>query len=296
MGGSLLNITMDLSEVLLFLELIKKEKRNPSLKEFHMMVCILEDYDQVKEFNNKIIELNLKPQIRFYTEQLIHFIEDYEDGIDLKNKVLQRTKKKHRKGSIFMHLILLSKTREQAASILNEAVDYGIKLDESWDDKFDSMWQIKLNQEVLKESLKKYNDFSKIYQEFCEMKIKYFDSLSLKKLKELLIKWQQKQQKSNDNRKFIQTSVYSRSVYVKEFAKRAARGICQLCDFEAPFLDKQGNPFLEVHHIHYLARGGSDTIDNVVALCPNCHRKIHQLELQEDLIKINDKALMNLTL
>lgn len=49
--------------------------------------------------------------------------------------------------------------------------------------------------------------------------------------------------------------------------------------------DKKGQPFLEVHHIHYLSNGGNDTIDNVIALCPNCHRKIPQLELEEYKIK-----------
>ena len=32
-----------------------------------------------------------------------------------------------------------------------------------------------------------------------------------------------------------------------------------------------GKPYLEVHHIIQLAKGGPDTIKNAVALCPNCH-------------------------
>ena len=31
-----------------------------------------------------------------------------------------------------------------------------------------------------------------------------------------------------------------------------------------------------------LADGGSDTMDNVVALCPNCHRKVHVLNDEQD--------------
>ncbi|MED3822084.1 HNH endonuclease, partial [Priestia aryabhattai] len=77
---------------------------------------------------------------------------------------------------------------------------------------------------------------------------------------------------------------------IKEYAKKMAQGICQLCDKEAPFLDKQGNPFLEVHHINYLSNGGEDKIDNVVALCPNCHRRIHMLEDEEDFKKILKKT------
>ena len=38
---------------------------------------------------------------------------------------------------------------------------------------------------------------------------------------------------------------------------------------------KDNTPYLEVHHKIRLSDGGEDTIDNVVALCPNCHRKAH---------------------
>jgi 5-methylcytosine-specific restriction protein A len=38
---------------------------------------------------------------------------------------------------------------------------------------------------------------------------------------------------------------------------------------------KDGMPYLEVHHVKQLKDGGSDRIDNAVALCPNCHRKAH---------------------
>ena len=36
-----------------------------------------------------------------------------------------------------------------------------------------------------------------------------------------------------------------------------------------------GAAVIETHHIIWLAQGGSDSTDNVVALCPNCHRKMH---------------------
>lgn len=50
----------------------------------------------------------------------------------------------------------------------------------------------------------------------------------------------------------------------------------------APFQNKDGEPYLETHHIICLSHGGPDTIDNTVALCPNCHRKMHVLNLEED--------------
>ncbi|WP_350628339.1 HNH endonuclease signature motif containing protein [Pseudoalteromonas sp. CAL260-MNA-CIBAN-0059] len=55
-----------------------------------------------------------------------------------------------------------------------------------------------------------------------------------------------------------------------------ARGICGRCNKPAPFARKKdGSPYLEVHHIIRLADGGADTLNNAIALCPNCHRKSH---------------------
>lgn len=68
---------------------------------------------------------------------------------------------------------------------------------------------------------------------------------------------------------------YRRSEVVKEYALQAAGGVCQGCGSEAPFLDESGEPFLEVHHLKRRSDGGADHPDNVVALCPNCHRRVH---------------------
>ena len=55
-----------------------------------------------------------------------------------------------------------------------------------------------------------------------------------------------------------------------------ANGVCEYCRQNAPFIRvKDGSPYLEVHHKKRLASGGEDTVDNAVALCPNCHRKAH---------------------
>ena len=82
----------------------------------------------------------------------------------------------------------------------------------------------------------------------------------------------------------VETKVYDRDPYLKELVKRIAEGKCQYCGETAPFIDKKGEPYLEEHHVTWLARGGSDTIDNVVAVCPNCHTKAHVLD--DDITKI----------
>lgn len=72
-----------------------------------------------------------------------------------------------------------------------------------------------------------------------------------------------------------QTKTFLRNAQVKAWVLNNAKGICENCDSEAPFTTDSGLPYLETHHVLTLAEGGPDTIENTVALCPNCHRRIH---------------------
>lgn len=89
------------------------------------------------------------------------------------------------------------------------------------------------------------------------------------------------EKRANDNsslheRTNITSLKYKRNPYIVEYTKRIANGICQDCKQPAQFLNKTTNePFLETHHIIPLAEGGMDTIENTIAVCPNCHRKRH---------------------
>lgn len=55
-----------------------------------------------------------------------------------------------------------------------------------------------------------------------------------------------------------------------------AKGVCESCYEPAPFTKRSdSSPYLEVHHRIPLSADGDDTVDNAIALCPNCHRKFH---------------------
>ncbi|MBC2726962.1 MAG: HNH endonuclease [Desulfosporosinus sp.] len=102
-----------------------------------------------------------------------------------------------------------------------------------------------------------------------------------------------KNNKTPKSKKISETTVYYRDPYIKELVKRLAEGKCQLCSKMAPFVDKDGKPYLEEHHVVRLADGGQDAIGNVVALCPNCHRKTHILKDETDLIILEGIAVSN---
>jgi 5-methylcytosine-specific restriction enzyme A len=82
--------------------------------------------------------------------------------------------------------------------------------------------------------------------------------------------------------RLVLAPAYPRNPFVAEFARRRAGGHCMLCGKTAPFRAQGGRPFLEVHHVEWLSRGGPDTPENAVALCPDCHRRAHVLDLQDD--------------
>ena len=72
------------------------------------------------------------------------------------------------------------------------------------------------------------------------------------------------------------TAVFVRNPDVAAEVLAQAAGVCGVCKCPAPFVRKSGGtPYLEVHHKKQLANGGEDTVENAIAVCPNCHRQAH---------------------
>ena len=116
-----------------------------------------------------------------------------------------------------------------------------------------------------------------------ERKVKKASSLSLDELKTRASK-----SPSKPGSRVTTTTTYQRDPNVVNYTLKRANGVCELCEQPAPFKKKNGEPYLEVHHVVQLANGGDDTIDNAAALCPNCHRKMHSLGLQSDISKLSN--------
>jgi predicted HNH restriction endonuclease len=75
-------------------------------------------------------------------------------------------------------------------------------------------------------------------------------------------------------KKTVTSEVTERCPKIRRKALARANGYCQYCDTPG-FTTSDGNIFLETHHVKPLSEGGPDTLDNVVALCPNHHREAH---------------------
>lgn len=77
-------------------------------------------------------------------------------------------------------------------------------------------------------------------------------------------------------RRTLPVEVFIRNPDVVAEALHRAGGTCETCQKPAPFNRRSsGKPYLEVHHKVRLADGGFDTVDNAIAVCPNCHREAH---------------------
>lgn len=94
-------------------------------------------------------------------------------------------------------------------------------------------------------------------------------------------------EKGNDNN-IIDDFIENKKINInsekfpRDFKKRnnsinRAKGICEnnICVNKTPFQNDSGDIFLESHHINFLSEGGKDKLDNMIALCPNCHREAH---------------------
>jgi 5-methylcytosine-specific restriction protein A len=80
-------------------------------------------------------------------------------------------------------------------------------------------------------------------------------------------------------------TLYERDRDVKAWLLKFSSGICECCQTKAPFISDLGIPFLEIHHVIRLADGGADSINNAVAVCPNCHRALHHSKDKAELIE-----------
>lgn len=106
----------------------------------------------------------------------------------------------------------------------------------------------------------------------------------------MISKHQQFDPLAQSSKRKVTKTEFFRSPEKRKLAKLFANGRCQLCGELAPFNDNDNNPFLEVHHIQWLSRGGRDILENVIALCPNCHRKMHIVQDPSDIKMLTEKA------
>lgn len=76
---------------------------------------------------------------------------------------------------------------------------------------------------------------------------------------------------------------------VRHAVLNRALGLCEYCKTPG-FRTTSGQIYLETHHVIPLSEGGPDRVNNVIALCPNDHRRSHhgvnKAEFRAELLNI----------
>ena len=75
-------------------------------------------------------------------------------------------------------------------------------------------------------------------------------------------------------RRMVSGMAYVRDPSLRCRALERAKGACEYCE-KPGFTMANGSIFLETHHVVPLGEGGTDTEDNLAAVCPNHHREAH---------------------
>lgn len=85
---------------------------------------------------------------------------------------------------------------------------------------------------------------------------------------------------SEERRRYLMSQAVRRSRSLVEALRDRYSGRCQLCGWAPRAIYR--SDLCEGHHVRWLGRGGDDSLQNLVLLCPNHHRAVHRLDAPFD--------------
>ncbi|MCZ6680671.1 MAG: HNH endonuclease [Candidatus Poribacteria bacterium] len=81
-------------------------------------------------------------------------------------------------------------------------------------------------------------------------------------------------------REYLYHQAPSRHRRFAQELQKLYQGKCQICIWNP--IKVYGEPLCHGHHLHWLSRGGEDSIENMVLICPNHHGAIHSCDAPFD--------------
>lgn len=78
-------------------------------------------------------------------------------------------------------------------------------------------------------------------------------------------------------------SAYERSLAIRDYVLARSVGRCESCVSPTPLRGIDGAACLQSHHMRRQSDGGPDDPQALVALCPDCHRRVHSDQDGKDL-------------
>ena len=274
---------LNIDDLLAFIYYAKLNKIKLTKRDL-FAVCFTKSFSEIRLFLRGLEECGVKIGVTSY-EHIIPLIDNIEDCRRVLNYLIEISiKDKAALSSCYRQLVMLSNSQDDVNKIFEEIGELGLQLNEVWREK----WKDKgiLNSGFV--------DVRTMYlhhhvEDFIQKYHEYYNQILSFNIPNLKRKIAGMDADTKHSTRTIKS--YLRNKYVKQLAREVSMGNCQLCESRAPFEDSFGRPFLEVHHIEWLSRGGKDDIENVIALCPNCHRKMHIVDQEEDIIKLKRRAI-----
>lgn len=79
-----------------------------------------------------------------------------------------------------------------------------------------------------------------------------------------------------NNRQSVARNLLDRGTRISNALKEILGAVCQVCGFVG-FEKADGSRYIEAHHVSQLSemRPSALCVENILLLCPNCHREIH---------------------
>ncbi|MGI6348273.1 MAG: HNH endonuclease [Patescibacteria group bacterium] len=124
-----------------------------------------------------------------------------------------------------------------------------------------------------------FSDMKTIFSEPTEKEIRKIEEESKKVIKiddvdKILEKISQETKGKRSQEKTRLIKAVARNRKIVELIKQKYNYICQICGYEG-FKEVNGKKYAEVHHKEELAISKIDHPDNMICVCPTCHRVIH---------------------
>lgn len=84
--------------------------------------------------------------------------------------------------------------------------------------------------------------------------------------------------------------LFKRNLTLAKSLKELYEGKCQICGFT--FKKENGENYSECHHLIPLGENGSDSLDNIIIVCANCHRMLHYARIEFRNIEENTRVFL----
>ena len=85
---------------------------------------------------------------------------------------------------------------------------------------------------------------------------------------------------AEERRRYLYEQVHRRDRDLPVELKKMYGGRCQVCVWDPRAI--YGKDACHAHHIHWLSRGGDDSLSNLLLLCPNHHQAVHAADAPLD--------------